>query len=245
MQNYMKGIRIDGKHTWADFRAMLASSSKPFPTKQIVTATIPYSNIEPDFSEIYGKTVYNKRDVSYRFKFYDNNPLLNLKRCEALANWLYSLDGEKEIFDDYEPTHHFIGKCTNVEYVSTVGEEFGAIMISVTFRCEPYKKTNGEPAFVVSSEYFPDIDDDGEVTASDAAEILEAAARIGSGQESGLTPEQEKKADADRDGKITSEDAALVNEFAAAVGARGQYDNSPSGWAEFLNNKFHRLPDVL
>lgn len=84
------------------------------------------------------------------------------------------------------------------------------------------------------AEHFPDIEGLGYVTAADVVDILTAAANIGSGQPSGLTPEQEVKADADRDGVITASDAALVQQFIAAVGA-GEYTNNVNGWGLFLN----------
>lgn len=83
-------------------------------------------------------------------------------------------------------------------------------------------------------EHFPDMDGSGKVTASDAIDILTAAANIGAGEDSGLTPEQEIKADADRDGFITAADAQIVQQFSADVGA-GYYTNDVNGWGLFLN----------
>lgn len=81
---------------------------------------------------------------------------------------------------------------------------------------------------------FPDINVTGHVSAADVSSILAAAANIGAGNPSGLTPAQELKADADRDGMITVLDAALVQEYVTALGA-GEYAESPDGWALFLN----------
>lgn len=79
----------------------------------------------------------------------------------------------------------------------------------------------------------PDVDGDGFVTAADSALILTAAAHIGAGEPSGLTPEQELRADADRDGSISPLDAQLVDQFTAAVGA-GDYTDDADGWLAFL-----------
>ncbi|MEE5994582.1 MAG: leucine-rich repeat protein [Oscillospiraceae bacterium] len=91
-------------------------------------------------------------------------------------------------------------------------------------------------AIPISDCQYPDIDGDGRVTASDSSLILAAAANIGSGRESGLTPEQEVLADVNRDGKINAIDASLVLNFAASVGA-GNYQGSLEGWIDFLNDQ--------
>ncbi len=74
------------------------------------------------------------------------------------------------------------------------------------------------------------------MTASDSSLILAAAANIGTGHESGLTPEQELLADANRDGKINAVDASLVLSFSADLGV-GKYSNNQEGWIEFLNDQ--------
>lgn len=84
------------------------------------------------------------------------------------------------------------------------------------------------------SQYFPDIDGDGRVTIADVQEILSAAANIGAGEPSGLTPAQEKKADADRDGMITAADAVLVQQFVLAC-SNLEYTNDVNGWGLFIN----------
>ena len=68
-----------------------------------------------------------------------------------------------------------------------------------------------------------DIDSDGSINASDAAQVLIAAASIGAGNGSGLTAEQEAASDIDHDGSINATDAAIILMYSAAVGA-GQTD---------------------
>ena len=91
-------------------------------------------------------------------------------------------------------------------------------------------------AIPISDCHFPDIDGDGRVTASDSSLILAAAANLGTGRESGLTPEQELLADANRDGSINAVDASLVLSFAAELGV-GKYSNNQEGWTEFLSDQ--------
>lgn len=81
---------------------------------------------------------------------------------------------------------------------------------------------------------YPDLDGDGRVTAADASMILTAVAKMGAGEPSGLTPEQEEMADANRDGVIAADDAMLVQIFANEAGA-GNYPDNPNGWGLYLN----------
>lgn len=66
-----------------------------------------------------------------------------------------------------------------------------------------------------------DLDTNGTVNAADGAAILIAAARLGAGETSGLTPAQESAADLDGDGSINASDAAAVLQYAAYIGAGG------------------------
>ena len=64
-----------------------------------------------------------------------------------------------------------------------------------------------------------DLNGDTVVNASDAAQILIAAAAIGAGNDPGLTDAQKTVADVNADGSINASDAAVVLIYAAAVGA--------------------------
>lgn len=64
-----------------------------------------------------------------------------------------------------------------------------------------------------------DLDKDESVNAVDAAEILTAAASVGSGSDSGLNNGQQYAADVNADGELNAVDAALVLQYAAYVGA--------------------------
>ncbi len=64
-----------------------------------------------------------------------------------------------------------------------------------------------------------DINRDDQVDASDAAAVLVAAAKVGSGNPSGLSKEQERDADVDGSGDFDAQDAALILRYAAAVGS--------------------------
>ena len=64
-----------------------------------------------------------------------------------------------------------------------------------------------------------DVNGDGTVNAKDATMILIAAAKIGTGNPTGMTAEQESAADVNADGNINAKDATIVLRYAAAIGA--------------------------
>ena len=81
---------------------------------------------------------------------------------------------------------------------------------------------DGDKIFeTVLTSAFPDLGDvngDGSINAKDANEVLIAAAKIGTGWESGLSDAQQKAADVDHDGSINAVDAAWILRYAAAFG---------------------------
>lgn len=83
---------------------------------------------------------------------------------------------------------------------------------------------------LVSETALGDVDGNGTADASDAAEILVAAALLGAGMDSGLTAEQELAADVNGSGDFTADDAATILFYAAAVGS-----GYPGTLEEFLS----------
>ncbi|MBR0340746.1 MAG: hypothetical protein IJH64_00575 [Oscillospiraceae bacterium] len=239
------GIEINGKHSFRDFGALLARRSFEYPEELQVVEGVPYSNIEYNFTDLFGEQVLMRRDVIYRFKFVDVDKTVNDENIARFMEFLYSIRDDVSIYEDDNPRYHWIGRRKTIKNIEdTVGHELGAQMIEVTFRCNPKRTSNLGDSFIVDASRFPDVDDDGAVTAADAALILSAASHIGSGEPSGLTPEQELKADCDRNGVISASDAALCLTFASQTGS-GKYTNDPAGWAKFLNAQFGRDDEVI
>lgn len=76
----------------------------------------------------------------------------------------------------------------------------------------------GEAPEQPSEAVLGDITGDSAVNASDAANVLIAAAAIGGGKEDGLTDAQRKAADVNTDQMVNASDAAIILQYAAAVG---------------------------
>ncbi|MDE5564042.1 MAG: hypothetical protein K2I93_02710 [Oscillospiraceae bacterium] len=239
---YCNGIRWNGKHSQTDFRATVTSRDIGMPEKKRYLESVPYSNVTYDFSALYGAQTYNRRTLKYEFTISSKRGWKHLRsRVQAFINWLYEPQGTAELRDSTDPEYHF-----NAELVSAVPSFLlpNLAKIAVTFEADPYRIPNENQAYPIDPELFPDVNGYGLANASDAAIILIAAANIGSGDPSGLTPEQERRADANRDGVINVIDAALVEEFSAYCGATG-HANDPAGWTAFLNRKQRRKPEVL
>lgn len=102
---------------------------------------------------------------------------------------------------------------TDVQSVLIYETEYGMLTTSVD--------TDGDGSYEQELSEFAlgDVDENGTVDASDAAAILTAAAKMGAGEDSGLTNVQKAKADVNADGEIDASDAALILQYAAEVGS--------------------------
>ena len=93
--------------------------------------------------------------------------------------------------------------------ISIINQDYDVVQINLTVISD---NPESEPE-------LGDLTQDEKVDASDAAQILVAAARQGSGLDSGLTETQKTAADVNHDGKIDASDAAYILQYAAAKGA--------------------------
>jgi len=148
---------------------------------------------------------------------------------ETIDNLNNKIDSLQLKIDDMTGDILQVGQCGDDIYYVLYSD--GKLLLRGTGETYDYGT-----AIPISDCHYPDIDGDGRVTASDSSLILAAAANIGSGHESGLTPEQEVLADVNRDGSINAVDSSLVLSFAASAGA-GNYQNSPEGWIDFLTDQ--------
>lgn len=241
----LNGITWHGLHSQIDFGATLTERDTNVPPRDRITDRVPYSSVTHDFSKLFGEPTYPERTLQYKFTISDEHGIRYLRpRVERFKHWLYDPMDKSELYDDREEEYHFNAICTEFHenYTNGVKAEITAV-----FQADPLMIPNVPAerlAIPVSDCRYPDIDNDGRVTAADAAKILTAAANIGSGLDSGLTPEQEVLADANRDGVINAEDAVLVQLFASQCGA-GVWSNDEEGWTDFINYNLDRKSEVL
>lgn len=88
---------------------------------------------------------------------------------------------------------------------------------------DSYAKTTGvQVSYLESADAaMGDLNLDGAVDSTDAAAILVAAAKLGTGSESGLNASQTASADVNGDGLVNANDASYVLQYAAYVGSGG------------------------
>ncbi len=234
----IRGITINNQHSWNTHRLRLLERSIGMPPKDEHKERVPYSNVTLDFAQLYGKPTYGDRTLVYKFEFLCMNQTLAQKKLDVIFSW-FSYQGKTKLYDDMVPGYYFVAECINMSY----SENHGIYVITVTFTASPFKYlVVNLPAYTASS--YPDLNGDGVVDATDAAIILEAATAVGAGESTGLTLMQEVLADVDRDGTITATDASIVTSFATAVGT-GQYENTPEGWAQYMNTIYPKEEGVL
>lgn len=244
----LREITINGTGTFTDLRALLAKVDEKYPEINDVTATVPYSGVEHNFTDIYGKKVYSYRDVIYTFKLWHPDAAVLEQRITRFINFMYALGDNLSIYDS-GTTYHYTGRIVSIEKVSTTGEEYGARKFACTFRCHTDRTPNVDNTIAKDSTWWPDVNGDGVANASDAAMILQLAAAIGGGGDlpdwAEGHPEKVKMADANHDGVVNASDAAIVQQFAAAVGAGKYTDGGIDNWFKFLNTLNGNSSEVI
>ncbi len=231
------GISVNGKHSYYDFGCRIAKRTIGQPKKNRIIETVPFSNAVYNFSALYGAQTYGERTLNYQLVFLCDSVLDAQNRLRRILAWLDYPDYAK-LIDGMTPDLYYMAEMTDTK----VSERNNLYTIDVTFRAQPHRYLLNLPNPHIG--HYPDVNGDGTVDATDAALILEAAGRLGAGEASGLTPEQEAIADADLDGAITATDAAIVSEFAALTGS-GNYTNDAAGWAKYMQARQAQMEGVI
>ena len=115
----------------------------------------------------------------------------------------YKINDAEVTKEDYEDA--MSGYATNM--VDEMGRDFAITDTDPIDSC-----------VIETVELLGDLDGDGTINASDAADLLIAAAAIGAGSMT-TTPELIAKGDINKDGEVNAVDATAILQYAAAVGA--------------------------
>ena len=135
----MEGIEFLGKHSYQDFGLSLApGKSIGIPDKEKIMVKVPFSNVEYDFSQLYGSQPYTSRELTYPFNVFVSGNLtkkaMNNKKTQVL-NWLMNSNGKQRLYDDSFPNYYFLAE---IEGGTSFDENYKTGILSVTFKAYPF-----------------------------------------------------------------------------------------------------------
>lgn len=133
------GIKFDGRHSYKDMGyTMPAERDIGFPSKEKIIVQVPFSNVEYDFSEMYGSQTYSSRELKYQFNVLrqgNYTPQAMQVEKTKLINWLMSNGGRKRLYDDTIPGYYFLAE---VESVADFQDDWETGTMIVKFRAYPF-----------------------------------------------------------------------------------------------------------
>lgn len=156
----MYGIRFNGKHSYNDFGITLGTEkSIGYPEKEKIKVKVPFSNVEYDFSELYGEQTYTTRTLTYTLNVLDKNVLNNTERINIietkLSNWLMNSNGKQKLYDDTIPGYYYLAE---VEGGLNFSELWNHGKLTVTFTAYPFMISELEEGHDIWDEFNFELD---------------------------------------------------------------------------------------
>ncbi len=136
----MYGIEFNGKHSYRDFGVTLGIEKDiGYPEKEKIKVKVPFSNVEYDFSQIYGEQTYTTRPLTYTLNVLDKNKKNTTEKINVietkLANWLMNSNGKQKLYDDAIPGYYFLAE---VEGGLNFDELWNRGTLTVPFTAYPF-----------------------------------------------------------------------------------------------------------
>lgn len=126
------GIKLNGKHSFDDYRMLLSDFKIGIPNKKKVLANVPYSSQQFDFSTIMGFQPYERRTLTFEFNFFDENTLENLQNSRIdVINWLMSTNSDSVIEFDLIQEYYFLGEIRVGPEAETNWEQTGTLKVTI------------------------------------------------------------------------------------------------------------------
>lgn len=113
-----------------------------FPSRKKITAEVPFSNSNYDFSSIYGGQTYNERELEFVINVFDPNhwDQVTMHRLKTeLVNWLESGNGKQPLIDEKLPGWHFLAEP---EASLSLEDKYQSGELKVTFVAYPFMIRN-------------------------------------------------------------------------------------------------------
>ncbi|MRB61649.1 phage tail protein [Bacillus thuringiensis] len=136
----MYGITFNGKHSYRDMGYTMPAEGRDigFPSKEKIVVRVPFSNVEYDFSELYGSQTYSSRVLQYTFNVFKKGtytPQAMQIEKTRLINWLMNSNGRQKLYDDTIPGYYFLAE---VESGADFQDDWETGSMTVTFRAYPF-----------------------------------------------------------------------------------------------------------
>lgn len=174
-------------------------------------------------------------EITYRYTY--SRTYEDVEITETVRNVRFTYDAQNEIWipadmdsNDYQAIVTLAGQGEIAEkyldMVQLTSDEIQALGVDSNTNTQPmtgyiYDGTAAAGTPFEGPEFgLGDVNLDKTIDASDAADVLIAAARIGAGDDAGLTAQQSTLADVNSDGSVNAGDAAAILSYAAELGAQ-------------------------
>ena len=174
-------------------------------------------------------------EITYRYTY--SRTYEDVEITETVRNVRFTYDAQNEIWipadmdsNDYQAIVTLAGQGEIAEkyldMVQLTSDEIQALGVDSNTNTPPmtgyiYDGTAAAGTPFEGPEFgLGDVNLDKTIDASDAADVLIAAARIGAGDDAGLTAQQSALADVNSDGSVNAGDAAVILSYAAELGAQ-------------------------
>jgi len=155
----MRGITFDGKHSFRDFDLTIAPGRNiGNPSKIKRKERVPFSNVEYDFSNIYGGQEYTERPLIYTLNVIDKHNYskdhFSIMKI-AILNWLMGPSGKGKLTDDAIPGYYFLAEVENGPELEE--HEFDGTL-AVEFTAYPFKISELEEGHDIWDEFNFELD---------------------------------------------------------------------------------------
>lgn len=130
------GINYNTKHSYQDFGLILQERKISNPSKIKNTERIPWSNVEYDFSSLYGEQEYEERVMSYTFALVSPSKQYYETMKTVVINWLCSPVGKTVLTDDIFPNYYFLAEVVKGPSATDFNLDGS---ITVEFTAYPFK----------------------------------------------------------------------------------------------------------
>lgn len=156
----MYGIEFNGKHSYRDFGITLGVEKNiGYPKKEKIKVKVPFSNMEYDFSELYGSQTYTNRTLTYTLNILGRHKINTTEKINLIetkiSNWLMNSNGKQRLYDDSIPSYYYLAE---VEGGLNFDEFWNYGTLTVTFTAYPFMISDLEEGHDIWDEINFELD---------------------------------------------------------------------------------------